>query len=289
MIPDASFIPAYELLGEGDYYVEERAFSEVDFPLPQEKSMLLRNLQVMRGVGPVTERKLKDEGYEDIRSLSRHMRWGDQASSIAKAIEQRDARFLSRTKASDWQIVGLCSPGDMVFIDIETCGLSSTQPLFLVGIMKAQEEEGMRLRQFFARSYEEEVAVLTAVRSELATAGVVVTYNGLRFDMPYIRDRMTYYGTCCSEDYFHFDLLWTARRLFKETLPDCKLVTVASHILGYERDMDIPGYLIPDVYREFVMNPRPALIRPVLEHNAMDIHAMALLLARILRYGGSLA
>lgn len=288
MIPDASFVPARELLGEGDYYVEVRTFSQVDLPLPLDEPTLLRNFQVIHGVGPVTEGKLRDEGYEDIKSLSEHVRWGDQASSIAEAVKCRDTKFFSGTKAPDWQVLGLCSPGEMVFLDIETCGLSSTQPLFLVGMMKAHERGEMRLLQFFARSYEEEVAVLAAVRSELESADVIVTYNGLRFDMPYIRDRMAYYGTCCREDHFHFDLLRTARRLFKETLPDCRLVTVTSYVLGYERGEDIPGYMIPEVYHEFVMNPRPALIRPILEHNAMDIHSMALLLERLLRYGGPL-
>jgi uncharacterized protein YprB with RNaseH-like and TPR domain len=287
LIPEASFVPAHELLGEGDYYIEERTYSRVDFRLPSETCALLRNLQVIHGVGPVTEGKLKDEGYEDIESLSPHIRWGDQAKVIVEAVEGRDARFLRGTKASDWQVLALYSPEEMVFLDIETCGLTSAQPLFLIGMMREQEDDHMRLRQFFARSYEEEVAVLAAVKRELESAGVVVTYNGLRFDMPYIRDRMAYYGTCCPEDPFHFDLLRTARRLFRETLPNCKLVTVASYVLGYERGEDIPSYMIPEVYHDFVMNPRPALIRPILEHNAMDIHAMALLLAKIFRVGDS--
>ena len=158
-----------------------------------------------------------------------------------------------------------------------------TQPLFLIGVMRVPEVGEMILKQFFARTYEEEVAVIEAAKSELESARVVVTYNGVRFDVPYIRDRMAYYGTCCSQDHFHFDLLWISRRLFRETLPNCKLVTVASHVLGYERHEDIPGYMIPEVYHEFVMNPRPALIRPILEHNAMDIHTLALLLDSILR------
>ena len=65
-MPEVSFVPARELLGEGDYYIEERTYSRVDFSLPSRKSALLRNLQVIRGVGPVTEGKLRDEGYEDI-------------------------------------------------------------------------------------------------------------------------------------------------------------------------------------------------------------------------------
>ncbi len=287
MIPDASFVPARELLGQGDYYVKERTFSRVDLPLPLEEPALVCNLQVIRGIGPITEEKLKGEGYRDVESLCDHKRWGDQAGPIVKALKHRDTGFLSRTKAPDWQVMELHSPDEIAFLDIETCGLVSTQPLFLIGVMRAPEAGEMLLKQFLARSYEEEVAVLTAVKCELESARVVVTYNGLRFDMPYIRDRMAYYGAGCPQDHFHFDLLWISRRLFGEALPNCKLVTVASHVLGYERYDDIPGYMIPEVYHEFVMNPRPALIRPILEHNAMDIHTLVLLLAGILRHQGS--
>ncbi len=282
MTVDTSLIPAYELLGPGDYYITERVFPGVDLPLPLQETELCCNLQAIRGVGPVTEGKLRDEGYDDLESLSNHKRWGRQARSIAEAIERKDIRFLSDTKLPDQQVLGLYSCGDLVFLDIETCGLASAQPLFLVGMMKALEKGKMLLKQFFARSYEEEFAILTAVRRELENARAVVTYNGQRFDMPYIRDRMIYYGMCFPAEHFHFDLLWTARRLFRETLPNCKLVTVASHVLGYERYGDIPGYMIPIVYHEFVENPRPALISPILEHNAMDVHTMALLLADIL-------
>jgi hypothetical protein len=58
---EASFVPTYQLFGEGDYYIEERIFPRVDFPRPSEKCALLNDLQVIWGVGPVTESKLKSE------------------------------------------------------------------------------------------------------------------------------------------------------------------------------------------------------------------------------------
>ncbi|MGB4736148.1 MAG: ribonuclease H-like domain-containing protein, partial [Bacillota bacterium] len=57
------------------------------------------------------------------------------------------------------------------------------------------------------------------------------------------------------------------------------------YALGYERGDDIPGYMIPEVYHRFAVNPSSTLIRPILEHNAMDIHTIALLLAWILDDG----
>ena len=51
---------------------------------------------------------------------------------------------------------------DLVFMDIETTGLSSS-PLFLIGIM-VWEEGGFRVHQYFARNYAEEAAVIATSR-----------------------------------------------------------------------------------------------------------------------------
>ncbi|MGE5571869.1 MAG: ribonuclease H-like domain-containing protein [Bacteroidota bacterium] len=274
--------PAGDLLGEGDYCVIERTFPAVYVSPPGGHESLRRSLRLLRGIGPKTEEKLKAQGYHDLTCLVRHTRWGQAACTVLAAIEGGDAELLTRCGASDLDLLCFYPVTRMAFIDIETTGLYSTQPLFLVGIMGFRGDGNMVLRQFLARSYEEEAAVLAAVRDEFDRFEVVTTYNGRRFDLPYIRDRMAYYGIECSSCTFHLDLLRTARRLFRGVLPDCRLVTVAEHLLGYERRGDIPSAMIPEVYHEFVRSRNPALIRPVLEHNAMDLHALALILENIL-------
>lgn len=274
--------PADDLLGEGDYYVAERVFPPVYVSPADGRESLQRNLKLLRGIGPKTEEKLKAQGYRDLVCLSRHSRWGQAACTVLAAIEKSDSEFLSRCGASELDLLGFYPATDIAFIDIETTGLYSTQPLFLVGIMGFRDDRAVFLRQFLARSYEEEAAVLAAVRDELDRFPVIATYNGRRFDLPYIRDRMTFHGIECGSCRLHVDLLRVVRRLYRGLLPDCRLVTVAAHLLGYERHGDIPSSLIPEVYHEFVRSRNPALIRPILEHNAMDLHALVLILENML-------
>ncbi|MEW6228716.1 MAG: ribonuclease H-like domain-containing protein [Bacillota bacterium] len=279
----ASFVQAGQLLGEGDYYVAERVFPPVSVLTRADLSTLYCNLQLLRGVGPRTEEKLKSRGYHDLTSLTKHGRWGRAACDVIAAIERKDAAALARCGAPEADLVGFYSPTEVGFVDIETTGLYSTQPLFLVGVMACSDDGTMLLRQFLARTYEEEAAVLYAVRLELERFRVIATYNGRRFDLPYICDRMAYHGVSFALDQFHIDILRLTRRLYRSALPDCRLTTVASHLLGYERHGDIPSYMIPEVYHDFVKSRNPALIRPILEHNAMDVHTLALILGNVLR------
>lgn len=280
----ASFVQARQLLGEGDYYVAERTFPPASILTRADLSALYRNLQLLRGVGPRTEEKLKSQGYHDLTSLTKHGRWGRAACDVIAAIERKDAAMVARCGAPEVDLVGFYSPVEIGFVDIETTGLYSTQPLFLVGIMACSDDGTMFLRQFLARSYEEEAAVLHGVRLELGRFPVIVTYNGRRFDLPYMSDRMAYHGVSFTMDQFHIDLLRLTRRLYRGVLPDCRLMTVASHLLGYDRHGDIPSCMIPEVYHDFARSRNPALIRPILEHNAMDIHTLALVLGTVLRH-----
>ena len=69
----------------------------------------------------------------------------------------------------------------------------------------------------------------------------------------------------------HLDLVHTSRRLWKKFLPDCTLSSVEMGVLGFSRHSDIPGYLIPSVYFEFLQSGRVAVLNNVLRHNVMDV------------------
>lgn len=104
---------------------------------------------------------------------------------------------------------------------------------------------------------------------------VVVTYNGKRFDIPYISGRSVEHRLFYSYPHHQVDLLYHARRQFSGILPNCRLITLEEHILNFQRDGDIPGYLIPETYHRFTQKQDPGLIRPVLDHNRLDLLAMA--------------
>jgi uncharacterized protein YprB with RNaseH-like and TPR domain len=174
-------------------------------------------------------------------------------------------------------------PEEALFLDIETCGLANC-PLFLVGTMFAREG-GIRVEQFFARDYSEEPALLAHLAEIMARYRMLVTFNGKSFDIPYMRDRMTFHRMSHGFEHEHLDLLLEARRLWRGEFPDCRLQTLEEHVCGRRRYGDTPGHLIPQLYHDYVRTGNAAPLEGIFHHNALDIITMAELLPSILGRG----
>lgn len=182
-----------------------------------------------------------------------------------------------------------CEPEDVLFLDIETCGLANC-PLFLVGVMlvrRSPDESGaargrqLSIHQFFARDYTEEPALLLYLKEVISAYRMLVTFNGKTFDIPYMRDRMVFHRIEHEFDQEHLDLLPEARRKWRDELPDCRLQTLEEHIVGRRRVGDTPGELIPQLYHDFVRTGNAAPLEGVFHHNALDLITMAELLPEI--------
>jgi len=172
-------------------------------------------------------------------------------------------------------------PERWAFLDTETTGLAggSGTYAFLVGIGSI-EPEGFRVRQFFMRDYAEEPSQLHAVRAYLERFDVLITYNGKSYDQPLLETR---FRMCRARHPFdrleHLDLLHGARRLWKRRMDNCKLTHLEREVLGFEREGDVPGSLIPYLYFEFVRTRRATRLMPVFQHNVLDIVSLACLTA----------
>lgn len=164
-------------------------------------------------------------------------------------------------------------PESLLFVDIEATGFTPGTPLFLVGLITAGEE-GLRVRQLLARDYTEEGALLYYMWKLMHDVRTVVSFNGKTYDVPYIRDRMTYYGYRVTEAAAHIDLLHEGRRRFKDRLVNCKLQTLERAICGRGRIEDIPGADIPEAYHAFVRTGNAVEMRDILHHNALDLVTM---------------
>ncbi len=165
------------------------------------------------------------------------------------------------------------SAPSFVFMDLETTGFSST-PLFLGGTAFIRDG-AVRCTQMLARDYSEERAVIRALDEILARHEFCVTFNGKSFDVPYLRERAKYHKVELVSAPQQFDLLHAARRKWKHSLPNCRLVTLERHILGRRRIGDIPGWEVPCIYHEFVHTKDARRIRGVLRHNLVDVLSMA--------------
>jgi len=274
----------------GNYFLLEselpgNLFFPADFPA-DEHSVLQTNLQLVRGIGPVTEEKLRQQGYTSLADLLNHPRWNEYAVNVINLIQNQQINELQMLGARQWELLSYFEPEDILFIDIETTGLWASQPLFLIGLLYYRQGKFF-INQLFARNYSEEKAVIAAANEVFRNFKVLVSYNGKRFDVPYIIGRSIEHRLFYSYPHYQVDMLFHARRHFRGTLPDCKLVTLEINILNFQREDDIPGYLIPETYHRFTKKQDAGLIWPVLKHNRLDLLSMAKLFKPVVHGPGN--
>ncbi|MFP4176226.1 MAG: ribonuclease H-like domain-containing protein [Candidatus Brocadiia bacterium] len=205
----------------------------------------------------------------------------DQAGKIQSAFRStmQNPESGARQRIEHRTSAGELGPEDVVFMDIETTGLSSS-PLFLIGVMCWDGGE-LLVRQFLARDYSEEKAAIEQLAASLEERGLLVTFNGKSFDMPYVKTRAAATLAEMPPEPAHFDLLHVSRRVWKGSLPDCKLQTLETHICRRPRYGDIPGERIPEAYHAFVRSGDARQIISILHHNVLDIVTMADLMVRL--------
>lgn len=169
---------------------------------------------------------------------------------------------------------------DFVFLDTETTGLSGSTGVyaFLVGLGRFNGDV-FRLSQFFLRHPEEELAHLAAMLEFIGDCRNLVTFNGKSFDIPILTTRCLLHGMGTPFKGMHnIDLLLLARRLWRERLPSRTLLNLEAQILGFTRaEEDVPSWIIPQLYIDYLHTDDARLIRNVFYHNAKDILSMVTL------------
>jgi hypothetical protein len=185
------------------------------------------------------------------------------------------------------------SPLDLAaaaFIDVETTGLAGGTGtyVFLVGLGSFEParprggDGSFRLRQFFLADLPGERAMLAAVAAALTGCRALVSFNGLRFDLPLLETRLTLSRLpALPPGLPHLDLLYPARRLYRRRLPSCRLASLEEALLALERDDDVPGWAIPALYFDYARRGEAGPLRAVFRHNALDILSLVALLAHL--------
>jgi uncharacterized protein YprB with RNaseH-like and TPR domain len=171
-------------------------------------------------------------------------------------------------------------PGQLVFFDTETNGLAGGTGTiaFLVGLAR-YEDRCLCIRQLLITSFAAETALIEAVRSFVSTGTCLVSYNGKSFDAPLVRTRARLSHACDPlGELEHIDLLHPVRRAYRHDWPNCRLRTAEERALGFTRVDDLPGSLVPEVFRQFMKFGDATSIPSVLEHNRLDLVSLAALL-----------
>jgi uncharacterized protein YprB with RNaseH-like and TPR domain len=179
--------------------------------------------------------------------------------------------------------------GPLLFLDLETTGLAGGAGTYAFLVGCGWFDGGVfRVRQFVLTSFGAERSLLEDVAALIDAAGVLVTYNGKTFDAPLIDTRFLFHRLpppCSALP--HIDVLHPARRLWRPDvdrelgpMPSCRLSLMEQTILGHVRDDDVPGFEIPSRYFQFVRSGDACGLAAVLEHNRLDLLALAMLTAR---------
>lgn len=257
-------------------------------PETQVRRRLMKELALIPGIGDKRESLFRKKGVNTLKDLKRTV-YQDTAEEYADIIENGSVRdiislFRDCRRGNDPLLLGFAGglADKLRFFDIETLGMFHS-PIILLGIGEYIEGE-LKVTQYLLRNIDEEIPALSLASKHFERDSAVVSYNGKSFDIPYLNNRLSFYGEEPIRSKIHFDLLYPTRRFFRHYLSDCCLGTVEDKILGIKREDDIPGYLVPEYYNRYLWSKNMDILAPIVEHNESDVANLGHLLNYYLRY-----
>lgn len=171
-------------------------------------------------------------------------------------------------------------PGTSVaWLDTETTGLAGGTGtyVFLIGVATV-DDGAIGLTQYFLRDLAAEPEMLDAVGTHLHRFDALVTFNGTRFDLPLLQTRFLLCRRRVDiEAVSHLDVMTLARRLWHRPLGGYSMALLEQAVLSVERAADVPGWMIPSLYVQFLQTGDTELLEPVFAHNAHDILSLVAL------------
>lgn len=270
----------------GEYYIirSRHAITRVRIDPEEFLNEIRRDLTLVRGVGETTQKKLKARGFSTIRDLVRHPRFGRSAGEVIRRLEDASSGTVmdligsrhARSHPLVLKAAAYHEPEDFVFVDIETLGLFS-RPIILVGVGTI-EGSSLVISQYLLRTIDEEASALVAALSHLSgNRPALVTYNGKAFDLPYIQDRLSYYGLGAIAGIPHFDCLHFARRKWHGCFPSLRLLALEQGLFGIVRKDDVPGQMVPEFFETYLKTGNCGPLVPVVNHNRQDIVSLVMI------------
>jgi len=203
-------------------------------------------------------------------------RFGSFAVGDLRRIRSNELAILAGDSA--WQAI---NPEGMIFFDTETTGLAggTGTVAFMLGF-GFLDPGGFQVRIFVLADLNREDEFLDRVdlflRERSPAAGV--TYNGKCFDYPlmetrYVLKRRRFPLLSLP----HLDFLYPARTLWRHTFPSRRLGYLGDMLLGLSREEDVDGSEIPRLYFDFLRSRDFSALDAVMEHNALDLLGLAML------------
>ncbi len=179
-----------------------------------------------------------------------------------------------------YPIEKLASPDRILFIDIETTGLSREKTaLYLIGC-GFFNGDGYHTIQWFADSYADEVLIIDEFNRYInGRFDLLLHYNGNHFDIPYLKYRANVYGReLCLTRLDSYDI-YLKIKPYKSllSLPSLRQRSI-EQLLDINSDDPYTGRELISVYRNYTKHPSDELLQPLIYHNSEDLKGMAYIL-----------
>lgn len=164
---------------------------------------------------------------------------------------------------------------DTIFFDIETTGFSPAHTmLYLIGCATRKDDK-IVIEQFFADTPEDEPLILASFLSLLEKYGTIITFNGIGFDIPYLKAKCTAFQfeePFSKKNYIDiFQFISSYKFLLK--LPNYKQKSLEA-FLGIGREDLYNGGELIQVYKEYQKQPNEELLFLLKQHNFEDVLGM---------------
>lgn len=157
---------------------------------------------------------------------------------------------------------------ETVILDIETTGLSRKNDLIItIGLLYGSVDEVVT-EQYFAESLTDEVKLIENFLDRIKSFDSVLSYNGDSFDLPFIREKINFYGF---EDFNvkQLDLYKTVRK-YKDILGLQKInQKKVEKYLHIERRENLKGSDVALLYKNFLL--KGASSEDIILHNKYDL------------------
>lgn len=159
-----------------------------------------------------------------------------------------------------------------IFFDIETTGFSPVNSqLYMIGCAR-KSGKYICIDQFFAETVSDEKLILCAFLEILKAYDTIISFNGIGFDIPFIKAKCDQYEL---EEHFkdfnYLDIFKSVSELkFLLQLPNYKQKTIEA-FLNLSRDDKATGGELINVYLDYQKNPSKEAYALLSLHNYEDV------------------
>jgi len=247
-------------------------------------------LELIYGVREKKTQKFAECGIKNLHDARKHEDYGKEAGRILDALDKgfdsvRTVLYdrFSSSHRMFFMLLSYFKKEDLLFVDIETRSLNVETSIITIGAGYF-EDGSFRVDQFTALNEAGEYEALQEFKKLLSGKKAFVTFNGRAFDIPYIDNRLAYYGdasVCLADDFHNFDLLHFSRCAFKGMYESYRLKEIEAHILKKFRKDDIDGSEVDFYYTRYLETHNANFINPIIFHNNIDIVSLAELTAKL--------